>query len=196
MTTMNIKKQLAAAAIVFSASTSYATTTTDVICSYAPSQSVAVNRITAGVGGAGLGAAAILKATGLTMVAHSSGAYILTGSGGYVAGTLLSPLAAPLLVTASVLVGGTAVALQLSCAPKNHPDAVKSVANATEAFNNAVRSTNARAVVAKEATVNKVLELNANAVVEKEAIAARVRSANERAIEVRDGAARLIAGYF
>lgn len=196
MTTMNIKQQLAAAVIVFSASTSYAATTTDVVCSYAPSQSAAVNRITAGVGGAGVGAAAILEATGLSMVAHSSGAYILTGSGGYVAGTLLSPLAVPVLVTASVVVGGTVIALELSCAPKNHPEAVKSVANATEAFNNAVRSANARAVVVKEATVNKVLELNANAVVEKEAIVARVRNANERAIEVRDGAARLLAGYF
>jgi hypothetical protein len=193
---MKANKLIAVGGLALIASISQAASTMDVVCSYAPTESVAVNRITAGLGGAGVGASAILQATGLSLVAHSSGAYILTGSGGYVAGTLLSPLAVPVLVTASVVVGGTAIALTLSCAPKNHPKAIESVAHATEAFNKAVRSANARAVVVKEVTVNKVLELNANAVVEKEAIAARVRNANERAIEVRDGAARLLAGYF
>jgi hypothetical protein len=41
----------------------------------------------AGVGFAGLGATQLLSALGFTAVAHSSSATILTGAGGYIAGT-------------------------------------------------------------------------------------------------------------
>ncbi len=40
-----------------------------------------------GMGVAGLGAIQLLSLFGITAVAHSSGAAILTGSGGYIAGT-------------------------------------------------------------------------------------------------------------
>lgn len=40
-----------------------------------------------GVGLTGLGASSLLSALGFNAVLHSSSAYILTGSGGYIAGT-------------------------------------------------------------------------------------------------------------
>ncbi|MCU0910599.1 MAG: hypothetical protein MUE98_04395 [Rhodobacteraceae bacterium] len=40
-----------------------------------------------GVGVVGLGASSLLSALGFSAVAHSSGAAILTGAGGYIAGT-------------------------------------------------------------------------------------------------------------
>ncbi|MCF6314979.1 MAG: hypothetical protein L3J30_01535 [Marinosulfonomonas sp.] len=41
----------------------------------------------AGVGAAGLGATSLLSLLGFSAVTHSSGAIILTGAGGYIAGT-------------------------------------------------------------------------------------------------------------
>lgn len=193
---MNSKTLLIFATIALAASASHAATNYEVVCSYAPSQSAAVNRITAGAGGAGAGAAAMLQATGLSLVTHSSGAYILTGSGGYVAGSLLSPLLVPMIVTASVIVGGTAIALELSCAAKNHPDAVNSVRSITAKFNEAVRSANVKAEEVRDVTLEKMRQLNADAVVQREDIARRVRDANDRAIVIRDGASRFVAGYF
>ena len=60
----------------------------DVVCSYAPSQSDTVSHISAVAGGSAATAAAIAQAAGLTAVLHSSGAYIFTGSAGYLAGTM------------------------------------------------------------------------------------------------------------
>jgi hypothetical protein len=101
-----------------------------------------------------------------------------------------------MIVTASVIVGGTAIALELSCAAKNHPDAVNSVRSITAKFNEAVRSANVKAEEVRDVTLEKMRQLNADAVVQREDIARRVRDANDRAIVIRDGASRFVAGYF
>jgi len=124
---------------------SQAKSTTDVVCSYAPSQSEVVKKISvsAGVaGGAVATALAIAKATGLTAVAHSSGAYIFTGSSGYVAGTLGGTAAAtaavnataPVIIGVSIFVGTAAGTVELLCTPKNHPEFTAKVVEASEEF--------------------------------------------------------------
>jgi len=193
---MNRQRLLIVAAIALTTSISHAETTADVVCSYAPSQSGAVNRITAGTGGANVGAAALLQATGLQFVAHSSGGYILTGAGGYVAGTLLSPLVIPTVVAASVIVGGTAIVVELSCAPRNHPDAMNSVKKITAEFNQAMRSANAKAVVARDGTVDKMLDLNEGAIVVRDRALKALKNTNNRGIEIRDKASQYSAGLF
>jgi len=190
---MNTKRLLIGSAIALASSLSYAATTTEVVCSYAPSQSAAVNRITAAAGGAGAGAAAILQATGLSLVAHSSGGYILTGAGGYVAGTLIGSLVVPVAVVATVVVGGTAIALELSCAPKNHPQAVKGVKDITAEFNKAVRSANEEAIKTRDKSWQKIAELNEGAIVRRDAAIGEVQAANEKAIVIRD---HFFAGFF
>lgn len=109
--------------------------TADVICSYAPSQSAVVSHVSALAGGGAAATGAIASATGLTVVAHSSGAYILTGSGGYIAGTLGTAIAGPVIVVVGVVVGGSAATVELLCAPKNHPEfSAKIEATASEFF--------------------------------------------------------------
>jgi hypothetical protein len=193
---MNLHRIVITVAIVLTASIGNAQTTADVVCSYAPSQSAAVDRIVAGSGGAAVGAAAILKATGLQFVAHSSGGYILTGAGGYVAGTLISPLVVPTVVAASVIVGGTAIVVVLSCAQRNHPDAVNSVKKVTAEFNQAVRLANANAVVVRDDTVKKILELNENAIVVRDRALQELKRTNDQGIEIRDKASQYFAGLF
>jgi hypothetical protein len=193
---MNNQRLLIVAAIALTTSMSHAETTADVVCSYAPSQSAAVNRIIAGTGGAGVGATAILQATGLQFVAHSSGGYILTGAGGYVAGTLLSPLVVTTAVAATVLVAGTTIVVELSCAPRNHPDAINSVRKITAEFNQAVRSANANAVVARDGAVDKILELNEDAIVVRDQALRKLKDTNNRGIEIRDKASQYFAGLF
>ena len=106
----------------------------EVICSYAPSQSKAVTALSGAAGGAGAATAAIGQALGLTAVAHSSGALILTGSGGYIAGTLGTAVIAPVIVTAGAVIGGTAFTVELVCAPKNHPEYTQRVVKAAIDF--------------------------------------------------------------
>lgn len=110
----------------------------EVICSYAPSQSSAVAAISGAAGGASATAGAVAAATGLTAVMHSSGALILTGTSGYIAGTLgttaAAVAAAPFVVAVGLVVGGTAVTLELVCASKNHPDQVAKVNAAASEF--------------------------------------------------------------
>lgn len=112
----------------------------EVVCSYAPSQSTAVAAISGAAGGASATAGAMAAATGLTAVAHSSGALILTGSSGYIAGTLgataTTVAAAPVVVVVGLVVGGSAVSLELVCASKNHPDQVENVHQAANEFSN------------------------------------------------------------
>lgn len=110
-----------------------------VVCSYAPSQSNLVAAVSgAAAGGAGATAGAIAAATGLTAVAHSSGALILTGTSGYVAGTLgataTALAAAPVVVAVGLLVGGAAVSVELICASTNHPAQVERVKKAATEF--------------------------------------------------------------
>jgi len=187
------KKLLIGTAIALIATTSQAATTTDVVCSYAPSQSAIVNRITSCVGGAGVGAEAILQAAGLTAVHHSSGAYIFTGAGGYVAGTFGTAIVAPVLIVTSVVVAGTAVALELSCAPVNHPDSVNKVKEITAEFTRAVSSINDKAVIIRDASGKKINAINNHAInVREEAM----KAASDKSIEFMDSAARLYAKGF
>ena len=110
----------------------------EVVCSYAPSQSKAVAAVSGAVGGASAIAGPLATATGLTAVAHSSGALILTGSSGYIAGTLgagaAAVAAAPFVVAVGLVVGGSAVTLELVCATKNHPEHVAKVNDAATEF--------------------------------------------------------------
>jgi hypothetical protein len=110
----------------------------DVICSYAPSQSNVVAAIAGAAGGAGATSGAVAAATGLTAVAHSSGALILTGSSGYIAGTLGTGAAAigaaPVVVVIGLIVGGSAVTVEVVCASTNHPDQVARVKEAAAEF--------------------------------------------------------------
>ena len=110
----------------------------DVVCSYAPSQSNVVAAVSGAVGGASATAGAVAAATGLTAVVHSSGALILTGSSGYIAGTLgaaaTTVAALPVIVAVGLVVGGTAVTLELVCATTNHPGQVEKVSAAASEF--------------------------------------------------------------
>lgn len=170
-------------AILLAATTSQAQVTTDVVCSYAPSQSAIVNRITSGIGGAGVGAEAILLAAGLTAVQHSGGGYIFTGTTGYVSGTLGYAIVAPVLVTASVVVAGSAIALELTCMPKNHPDAVKKVKEITAEFQKGLVAANNHAIDVRDAAGNKIRGINNQAIDLRDAAV----------IEFRDGTAQLFA---
>lgn len=122
--------------ILFAISAPYAHSevTTDVICTYAPSQSASVNRLSGLIGGAAAGTEITLLTSGMTIVAHSSGAPILTGAGGYIAGTMSGALVATTVVTVGVVVAGTAVTVELACAPRNHPDLVKKVIDGAKEY--------------------------------------------------------------
>lgn len=110
------------------------TSRTEVICSYAPSQSSIVSHLAATAGGSAIAAASVAQAAGLTAVLHSSGAYIFTSAGGYVAGTLGTAAALPAIVTVGVVAGGTAATLELICAPMNHPELASRVRAAASEF--------------------------------------------------------------
>lgn len=112
----------------------FAESTSDMVCTYAPSQSNLVQNISGAVGGAGATALAITQATGLTAVVHSSGAYIFTGSSGYIAGTLGGAVAAPVIIGVSIVVGAAASTVELLCTPKNHPEFTAKVVEASEEF--------------------------------------------------------------
>lgn len=103
---------------------SFAETTTEVICSFAPSQSAAINRISSLAGGSSLGAEITLLANGLTIVPHSSGSFIMTGSGGYVAGTMTGSVITAKMITAGVFIAGTTILVELACVPINHRELV------------------------------------------------------------------------
>ena len=116
------------------ASTTQAQTATEVVCSYAPSQSNAVAAVSGAAGGASATVGAIAAATGLTVVTHSSGALILTGASGYIASTIGTAAAAPVIVGVGLVVGGAAVTLELVCAKKNHPRQAARVEDAAIEF--------------------------------------------------------------
>lgn len=131
------------ACLAFFALGAQAQESTEVICSYAPSQQPIVNRITGMISGAAVGTEAVLLASGLSVVAHSSGASILTGSAGYIAGSMSGAVVATTLVTAGVLIGGTVITVELACAPKNHSELVEEVLDGAKEYGNAgVRALN------------------------------------------------------
>jgi hypothetical protein len=133
---MMIPRLLVLASIAASVS---AQASNDVVCSYAPSQSSLVAGISAAAGVTAT-AGAVAAATGLTAtaVAHSSGALILTGSSGYIAGTIGTAAgavaSAPVIIAVGLVVGGTAVTVELVCAAKNHPEQVARVNRAAAEF--------------------------------------------------------------
>jgi Na+/phosphate symporter len=129
-----MNKIIVSALLSFASTFSHAESTTDIVCTYAPSQSEVVKNISASAGGAGATAVAITQATGLTAVAHSSGAYIFTGSSGYVAGTLGGAAAAPVIIGVSIIVGTAAGTVELLCTPQNHPEFTARVVEASEEF--------------------------------------------------------------
>ncbi len=129
-----MKKIIVSALVSLVSTFAYAESTTDVVCSYAPSQSEVVKNISASAGGASATALAITQATGLTAVAHSSGAYIFTGSSGYVAGTLGGAAVAPVIIGVSIAVGTAAGTVELLCTHKNHPEFTPKVIQASEEF--------------------------------------------------------------
>lgn len=106
----------------------------DVVCSFAPSQSKTVVALSSAAGGAAATAAGIGSALGLTVVTHSSGALILSGSSGYIAGTIGAAAAGPVVVAVGAVVAGTAVSIELLCTPKNHPEGYKRVVDTAGEF--------------------------------------------------------------
>lgn len=125
-----MKSFLFFAPLLFLALNVGANQTADVVCAYAPSQSKSVSALLAAAGGSAAAAGAVATATGTTVIAHSSGALILTGSGGYIAGTLGTAVVGPTIVVVGLVVGGAAVSVELLCAPKNHPQQVEKVKEA------------------------------------------------------------------
>ena len=124
---MEYKTKLAVVILAIATSCAHAEVTTDVICSYAPSQSAAVNRIGSAISGAAVGSEVTLWASAMTIVPHSSGLPILTGAGGYIAGSMTGALVATTMITVGLVVGGTVITVELACAPKNHPALVKKI---------------------------------------------------------------------
>ena len=128
------RKFMLAAGLAITVTCAHSEVTTEVVCSYAPSQSATVNRIGGLVGGAAVGTEATLLTSGMTIVAHSSGAPILTGAGGYIAGTMTGALVATTVVTVGLVAAGTAITVELACAPKNHPELVKQVMDGAKEY--------------------------------------------------------------
>lgn len=106
----------------------------EIICTLAPSQSPLITNISGAAGASSAAVLAIAPAMGLTVVTHSSGAFILSGTGGYVAGTLGGAIVAPVIVGVGLVVGGTAVTVELLCASRNHPNEVAKVEAAAAEF--------------------------------------------------------------
>jgi hypothetical protein len=107
---------------------------TEVVCSYAPSQSEIVKSLATATGGAAAASVGLAKALGLSAVKHSSGALILSGSGGYLAGTLGTASVGPAIVTVAAVVGGTAVSIELLCTRANHKEGYEAVVSAANQF--------------------------------------------------------------
>jgi hypothetical protein len=106
----------------------------NLVCSFAPSQSGVVASIAGVGGGMATAAAAVAKAAGLTAVLHSSGAYIFTGTGGYLAGSLGTAISGPVLIGVGVAIAGSAATVELLCVPKNHARWVETVELAAKEF--------------------------------------------------------------
>jgi len=131
---ISMKTFLGSVALLMAAFGAGAGQAADVVCSYAPSQSRGVAALSAAAGGSAAAASAVAAATGTAAVAHSSGALILTGSGGYIAGTLGTAVVGPTIVVVGLVVGGAAISVELLCAPKNHPGQVAKVKEAAAEF--------------------------------------------------------------
>jgi len=91
-------------------------------CSIAPSQSKVFSALSSSAGGASAATIAIAKGLGLAAVPHSSGALILTGGSGYIAGTLGTAFILPAVIYVGAGATAAGVAIELVCFPRNHPD--------------------------------------------------------------------------
>ena len=98
--------------------------TEEKICAASPS--VLAGTVGA-IGGGAAATAGLGQVFGMTLVAHSSGAYILTGSGGYIAGTLVAASTPILIVGTAAIASAAAAGVELWCVPKNHPEGYKMV---------------------------------------------------------------------
>jgi hypothetical protein len=79
---------------------------------------------TAAVAGAA-GVKGSIFALGATVVAHSSGAAILTGSSGYIAGSMGLAGSISLVTGAALLAVGGGAIMEVSCLDLNHPAAAQ-----------------------------------------------------------------------
>ena len=176
------------------ASTAYANPVTATVCTYAPSQSQLVANIAKAMGDSDEGALAIMKAAGLSVVRHSSNAYIFTGSGGYVTGTYGGAAVAPYLINGSILLAGGAVTLELACSPINHPAAIAMMQEVAKTYEQEIKGGLESRILneIQQATLNKIKRLNNSAIDIRDDTGERLRDANAVAIDYRDAA----MGYF
>jgi hypothetical protein len=141
---------------------------------------VVVNHISTLSGGGAVTTAVLGKALGLYVVEHSSGAYILSGSGGYIAGTLGTAITGPVIVGVGVVVGGSAATLELLCAPKNHPEFVETVeAGAKEFFERSKDLVSETTIATKS-----VVETQKVSIIKKGTVA--IEYAKRKSVEVAD----------
>lgn len=130
----------------------------ELACSYAPSQSALINRLTGMSSGTVLGAELIFFTNSLSYVKHSSGLPILQASGRYVARTIGSNGA--LIVPAALVVAGAAVSVELICIPTNYPDEVaKLKLTASEYYDDAHKLLANASVKTKEVSSSKLESL-------------------------------------
>ena len=125
---MNMNKQILMTTIGFALTACPVFSHADELCSYAPSKSYVVNRISSGLGGAGTGALVAMQATELTVVADGSGSAVLAGASGAVAG---SPVVISVLIVAGIIAAGTGIALELGCMKQNYPDTTEKIIGIT-----------------------------------------------------------------
>lgn len=92
-----------------------------VACSLAPSQWALFRYLETSFASAAGGAEAVASALSLRAVRHSSGAYIFTGSSGYVAKSMGAASLSAGLVKVAVGAAATAIVLELVCVKTNHP---------------------------------------------------------------------------
>jgi len=165
----------------------YATPSDEVVCSYAPSQSNLVAAVSGAAGGASITTGVVASALGFTIVPHSSGAFILTGSSGYIAGTIGVAAVAPAIVVVSLFVGGAVVTLELVCAKKNHRAQVAKVeVAATEFYTRFASAMKNTPVVAHGAKAVIVTTANRGAVEIKRIAGDVWKYANRASIDARN----------
>lgn len=134
------------------------------VCSFAPTQMVAVGKLKDLATGGAIGAELVLLANSLKYVDHSSGFPILTKNGKYLKDTIATtPLrsAASLVVPATLIVSGTIVAVELLCVPTNYPELVAELKkNSIEYMGSAKSLLENASVRSKEASSSKLNDLS------------------------------------
>ena len=186
-------KFAALALLIASSYPTFANGQFDAVCSYAPSQSKAVAQITSAAGGAALGVKSIMTALGMSSVAHSSGSYILTGAGGYVSGTLGSAIVVPTVMTIGVVVAGAVTTLEVTCAPRNHPDTVAKVNSMMRSLEQSLSSLpKSDSKLLYKTALDQLKKSNQEAIAVRDNVVENVKNMNSVAIDYRDAA----FGYF